>query len=358
MSNTLNLAFFGSSKFVVPILEDIYSNCGKPVMDIYLQQLNYLASNHKEFKAIYPENLLSLKPTTLEPFFQKIITLDLVVSQPDRLNRNKIQTNPVSVFARNSNLQLFTPEKLNLELAEFTNLVPNLDLAFVASFGQIISTKILESAKYGFLNWHPSLLPKYRGATPMQETLKNGEKISGLSWLEVTKKMDAGDVYLQFQKTLAKEINFTGLAQEMGALGKNTWAVALVFKILFPQLALVQNETETTFTKILTKDDKSVDPKNQSAKDILNHYRAYQVFPGTAFIDDYFKSTVTITEACLFTEQVADFQRIYENETWLQLKANGQNRVLLKCQGSSIFEVKRIRLETGKQIDFKGFNFK
>jgi len=157
------------------------------------------------------------------------VSLEVVISQPARINRNKIIANPVSFWARNNELKLETPNKLNLETENWENY--SLDMGIVASFGQILSSKILQTPTFGLINWHPSKLPKYRGCTPIQSAIANGDDKTALSWIKMSPKMDAGVIWLQLETEIKKTDNFETIADGMGKLGAQTWSLPIVATI-------------------------------------------------------------------------------------------------------------------------------
>lgn len=161
----------------------------------------------------------------------KKIKLELIVTQPDRINGKKIIQNPISEFAKNHNLKLEMPIKINSEIEDLKQKY-QLDSAIVASFGQILNSKVLNFPKFGIINWHPSLLPKYRGATPIQTTLLENQKISGLSWITMTKGMDSGPIWLQIPKTVEDSDTFQSFAEKMGKLGHETWALPIIANLI------------------------------------------------------------------------------------------------------------------------------
>jgi methionyl-tRNA formyltransferase len=90
----------------------------------------------------------------------------------------------------------------------------------------------LDIPKHGFVNWHPSKLPKYRGASPIQSVILSQETDSALTWIQMTKEMDAGDIILQIPYKLNQLETFDTLANQNAELGKDTWAIVLVLQIL------------------------------------------------------------------------------------------------------------------------------
>jgi methionyl-tRNA formyltransferase len=349
----LDLVFLGSSAFVVPILDSITKNSGRTVREVAKEQLLDISTK------------LSINPNDLDnPLLDQPIELKLVISQPDRPLRRKLVSNPVSEYARKNNLNLFTPESLNREFANNSGLAEGFDLGIVASFGQIISPTVLDLARLGFLNWHPSKLPQYRGATPMQTALRDGRTQTALSWIEMTKEMDAGDVWWQIDQEINREEVFVDLAKRMGVLGSQTWALVVALKLLAqirPEfLAQPQDPNRATYCGRLTKEDALIDPNQMSAQEVFNHWRAYQEFPGTKLYDDYFGQLIKLTKLSdylTYTDlnSLAE-EAVYQNHRWIQTKtANGLKTYLQN--GSGFVLVDQITLENGKTINFRGYRF-
>ncbi len=176
---------------------------------------------------------LQNNPKTCELIFElnKKIKLELVITQPDRINGKKVIKNPISQFAKNYGLQLEMPIKINSEIEEIKQKY-QLDNIIVASFGQILNSKVLNFPKFGVINWHPSLLPKYRGATPIQTALLENQKISGLSWIKMTKGMDSGPIWLQIPRIIEKLDTFETFADKMGELGSKSWALPIIANLI------------------------------------------------------------------------------------------------------------------------------
>lgn len=175
---------------------------------------------------------LQNNPKTCELILElaKKIKLELVITQPDKLNGKKIIENPISQFAKSHNLQLEMPIKINSEIEEIKQKY-QLDCAIVASFGQILNSKVLNFPKF-IINWHPSLLPKYRGATPIQTALLENQKISGLSWIKMTKGMDSGPIWIQIPQIIQKSDTFETFTDSMGKLGSQTWALPIIANLI------------------------------------------------------------------------------------------------------------------------------
>ncbi|MEM1312132.1 MAG: methionyl-tRNA formyltransferase [Patescibacteria group bacterium] len=364
-SDSLNVAFFGSSSFVIPILESIRVRQKQPIRKIFLEQLSFLKENNSVLPSWWLErSSLLVQKINEDSFFDKTVNIEIVVSQPDRYNRKKKVTNPVVEYSRSHNLKLFLPEKINNQYVEFEDLFKNtLDIGLVASFGQIISEDILSLPKYGFINWHPSKLPLYRGATPIQTAIRNGDREIALSWIEMIKQMDAGSIYLQLDSNLEANASFGDVAQKMGYLGAETWALVTVAKILYSKYSdslsmlrpIAQDPQLATFCKSLTKENKYFSPKLMTAAEIYNQFRAYEFFPGTVFQDEYFKSEVKLVE-CQATQEKLENEGVRYNN-WLTIKQFKQSKVYLVCKQDTLLEVNRISLAGGKVLNFSGFQF-
>ncbi|MEI6728102.1 MAG: formyltransferase family protein [bacterium] len=360
MSN-IYINFFGSSGFVVEILKNICQNETNELAVIFDEQLLWLKKNYPDLQVI-PQAWLSLDTATFKQKYPKLdnltIKTGLVVSQPDRENRGRIISNPVVEFARENSLKLFTPEKINQDLEKYVGFSNRDSISVVASFGQIISQKILDSNNFGFINWHPSLLPKYRGPTPMQSALAAGDRTSGLSWIEVGAKMDSGKILIQIEQGLESEQTILGLQKQMQELGKNTWALAVVANITKEDtLNFIQNEEEVVFCNKLAKEDAIINLTKNTAAQVINHWRAYLEYPGTVFVDNVrFKSLVKLAQISTETEVLIN-QPLYDDGIWVQTKKNKKLQSYIKCLNDSYVQVYKIRLEGGKEIDLAGFSF-
>lgn len=241
----LRLAYFSSSEFTLPILESIYQSQGQTLNEVFVRQFTWLDAFQKEKIClnIQPswwqsgaELLAKLETSNLQEILQKKIALSLVVTAADVIQRGKLIPNPIAQWAQKKAIAVYQPIKINKELEKWQQLGQDLDFALLASFGQILSLQVLKIPQYGFLNWHPSCLPKYRGASPMQAVLKDGKASTALSWLEMTKEMDAGDIWLQIGFKINYTDTFLDLSRTTTWLGAQTWSLPLVAKIAAQKL--------------------------------------------------------------------------------------------------------------------------
>ena len=149
---------------------------------------------------------------SLEKLYNEGFNIVGVVTNPDKhKNRGmKLAESEVKIFAKEKNLKIFQPEKVkgNIEFIETIKEI-NPDLICVVAYGKILPKEILDIPKFGCVNLHASLLPKYRGAAPIQWAVLNGDKVTGNSTMYMNEKMDEGDIIFQ-EKTEIGEYETTG----------------------------------------------------------------------------------------------------------------------------------------------------
>ncbi len=222
-----------------------------------------------EFGAIVLEGLCkaNLKPA-------------LVITAPDKpVGRKQIITPPpIKLIAEKYKISVSQPEKIQDTRYEIQNTKP--DLIIVAAYGQIIPKEILEVPKYGCLNVHPSLLPKYRGSSPVQAAILNGDKKTGVTIMLMDEKMDHGPILAQRALEIEEKETAGMLHNGLAELG----ARLLLETIPRWQKGLVkpqpQDETKTTYTKILTREDGKINWK-KPAEVLEREIRAYFPWPGS-----------------------------------------------------------------------------
>ena len=349
----MNIAFLSSSSFTLPILKSILESTNKTVLEVFLQQIELLPNSHHQMYSIDKLRVISELNTK--------ISLKLIVSQPATFNREKLVYNPIVDFAKNyissqennDKFDLWTPENFNKDRGQ---IFPDVDVAITASFGQFVTNSSLNIPKFGFINWHPSLLPKYRGATPLQSALFKGDKKVGLSWINMTKEMDGGDIFLQIEKEVKVDDTFDTLINYFGEMGSQTWSIAIVNKIL--NISQKQNLSEVTLCNKLEKEAKFFDPNNELANQVKSQYQAFINFPTTAFMDSYFNCEVKLLEI----GNILDLQDTQSESTkifgsWLVFKQGKKQLVYLVCKNKTLLEIRKVVLSTGKKIDFSGYQF-
>lgn len=198
----------------------------------------------------------------------------LVVTTPDKPagRKRELTPSPVKLAAEKLGLPVHQPNSLK----DFE--VEPSDFCVVAAYGKMIPQTLIDSPKKGFLNIHPSLLPKYRGPTPIQAAILNGETETGISIMQIDKEMDHGPVYLQQKFNIGPDETYLQLHGRLAAEGaKMLLEVINNFENYPPQ---AQNHAEATFCKIFSRENGKID-WSKPATEIYNQIRALNPEPGT-----------------------------------------------------------------------------
>lgn len=226
-----------------------------------------------EFSVPYLEGLLA------DPdfFVSGIITQSDKPSGRDQA----VSPSPIKLLAQKNNLPIWQPEKLRADESIVAELKKTgADMLIVVAYGQIIPKSILDMFPKGAINVHPSLLPKYRGASPIQSALLNGETETGISIMLMDEKMDHGPILCQERVALTGEETNESLHQQLAPLGV-ALLIGTIKKFLAGEIQpQAQNESEATFCAIITKEDGRLD-WSKSAQEIKQKIHAFFPWPAT-----------------------------------------------------------------------------
>ena len=204
-----------------------------------------------------------------------------VVTQPDRPVGRKLRMTPCPVkeAALKKGLNLLCPEKVGSSESIAALKAQNPDLFVVVAYGQYIPSSVLELPLRGSINLHPSLLPKYRGSSPIQWAIANGDEMTGVTILYVSEKMDAGDILLQREVPIRPEDNALTLESVLAQAGAELLMEAVEQIRSGTVYAQPQKEAEATEVRKLTKEDGRID-WNLPASVLNNRIRAFAAWPG------------------------------------------------------------------------------
>lgn len=228
-----------------------------------------------------------------------------VVTQPDRrVGRKKvIQAPPVKVAAEKLGIPIFQPEKIkdSSEMAEIIALKP--DLIVTAAFGQFLPEALLQSASIGAINVHASLLPKYRGGAPVHHAIMNGDDKTGVTIIEMIKKMDAGTMWAQREIPIEIADNVGTMFEKLSILGKALLLDTLPSYIAGTLKGETQDERLVSITPNITPDQEVIDWQ-KDAMTIYNQIRGLYPWPVayTTWQDERLK----IQKAAVIDEQTAE----------------------------------------------------
>lgn len=218
---------------------------------------------------------------SLEAILESQNKLIGIVTQPDRpRGRGKqLRPSPVKKWALDREIPIYQPENINTpESIEFLeSLKP--DLIVTAAFGQILSKPVLDIPTMGCVNVHASILPKYRGASPIQQAIIDGEDETGITIMYMDEGMDTGDIILQKYTSIDPKENAGSLHDRLAVLGKSALKEALLLFEKGRPKGIPQDHANATYCKKIDKSWGEID-WTMSAKDLNNLVRGLTPWPG------------------------------------------------------------------------------
>ena len=213
----------------------------------------------------------------------------LVVTQPDRPSGRRMQlvAPPVKEAALADGLSFVQPEKIknNLEFrAQLEAIAP--DVILIVAYGRIIPQWMLDLPRHGNINLHGSLLPKYRGAAPIQWAVANGESITGVTTMRIDAGLDTGDMLLRREMAIAPDQTSEDVYPLLAEIGASLMVETLEGLASNAIVPIKQDGTQATHAPILTRDDGRID-FSRTAMAIYNRWRGFQPWPGAwSMLDD------------------------------------------------------------------------
>lgn len=270
-----------------------------------------------------------------------------VFTQPDKpVGRKQILTpSPVKELALSEGIPVFQPRRIKKEkpVAELKALDP--DLIIVTAYGQILSEEILNIPPMGCINMHASLLPKYRGAAPIQWSIVRGEKMTGVTAMQMDKGMDTGDILLQKEVEICPDETEESLLQKLSLAGRGL--IREVVEKLAEGQSLPrekQEESKATYAPIIVKEDGLID-WGKSAGDIDRMVRGFHVWPGA--YTSFEGKKLTILESGISTETkdpAPEAGSIYPEA------AAGKKPRFLVQTGCGVLEIRKLQLQGKKAM--------
>lgn len=284
-------------------------------------------------------------PTLKHLLSQKDFEIVGIVTQPDRPRGRGggISFSPVKEAALAANLTVHQPEKIRAQ--EVQELLQGLapDCIVIIAYGQIIPAKLLPIPKLGWINLHASLLPKYRGAAPINWAIVNGETRTGLTTMRIDAGMDTGDMLLQREIGIGPKEIAPELAARMAEIGAPLMSETLRGLAAGAIVPKPQNHAEASYAPILKKEDGRIDWR-RSAPEIFNRMRGFQPWPG-AYCS--FRG-----QSCsLWGELAAEEASNAAPGTILLQK----NELLVVCGDTTVLRLLTVKLEGRKQVSAAEF---
>jgi len=236
-----NIVFMGTSSFAVPILKSLYQN-GYSVSCVYTQP-------------------------------------------PKKSNRGqRLNKSPINLISETLNLKIRTPERLknNIEEEKFLKKIKP-DLSIVVSYGQLIPKNLLEIPKYGFLNVHASLLPKWRGAAPIQRAIMNLENKTGITFMKLNENLDEGPIISKYDFKISENMNAQELSENLATFASQK-IIDDLDNIFDGNIELAnQDNSKATYAKKIDKSEGKIN-WNENAEQIMGKINGLYPFPGAWFL--------------------------------------------------------------------------
>ena len=207
------------------------------------------------------------------------------ITKPDKPQKrgNKVLCSEVSAEAKSFNIPTYKPN--DLDNNDIKNLIGSLNFDFlvVAAYGRILPDWLLNLPKHMPINIHYSLLPQYRGASPIQSSLLNGDKVSGVTFMEMSSGLDEGKIIDKYEININQDANKSSLEEDLSEL-----AISKIYEVINnvysnKYSSSQQEESLATYCKKIKKTD-SILNFSSPAETILNKYRAYYSWPGVRFV--------------------------------------------------------------------------
>jgi len=264
--------------------------------------------------------------------------IEVYTQPPNKKNRGlKVQNSAVHDYAIKLNIPVRYPLKLDeeSEINHLKRLKP--DLVVVVAYGKILPEKLLNIENLSFLNVHASLLPRWRGAAPIQRAIMMGDKETGISIMKIVPKLDAGPVLIQSKFQISNKINYEEMSEKMSDLGA---------KLIIDALELIKNnnanftpqdESEVTYAQKIEKIESKIN-WNENAEEILAKIRAFYPIPGTWFVLN--GKRIKITKAIVVEKTDKAGAIIDPKKMIIACKKNALQILELKKEGKKLMQVK------------------
>lgn len=214
--------------------------------------------------------------------------VSLVVTQPDRPTGRglKLQASPVKLKAQESGLKVESPEKSRS--SEFVDYIAGLkpEILLVAAYGQILSERLLQTAEHGGINLHGSILPKYRGAAPIQRSILSGDHETGVTLMQMAKGMDSGDIIEIRNTEIGPDESYGEVQARLAAIAAaqaKDW-LAMLMSGGYPRVP--QIEDQATYAPKIEKEEAELKFERAAAQE-YNRFRAFTPAPGAYFVSRF-----------------------------------------------------------------------
>ena len=289
----------------------------------------------------------------LKSLYQNGYPVSVVYTQPPNKSQRgqKLKNSPIHNISEILNLEVRTPLNLKNNENEY-NFLKNLkaDLAIVVAYGQIIPEEFLNLTKYGFLNIHASLLPKWRGAAPIQRSIMNLDKETGISFMKIVKKLDEGPVCKKLNIKISERDNYDTLSDKLSSLASENMLDIIddIFeeKVLFEE----QNHEKATYAKKILKSEGEI-KWNENAENILGKINGLYPSPGAWFVYKGERYKILNAELGFISDQAG---KVVDNNLEIACGNNKSIKVIkIQRQGKNIQNIGEFMLGSSIKKDTK-----
>ena len=290
---------------------------------------------------------------SLEKIYDKGFEICGVVTNTDKpaWRGKKIFVNPVKTFAIEKSLPVFQDEKLRKNI-EFENEIKkiNPDLTVVVSYGKILPKSFLEIPKFGTINLHPSMLPKYRGPAPIQWAVLNGDKKTGVSIMYLDEGMDSGDIIEQKEVDIGDDETTGELWERLSSIGADL-LVKVIEDIENGNIVREKQSSDYTLAPLIEKEMSRIAWEKLSSKEVKKLVRGLNPFMGAYTNYDEKKIKLWKVQALSFAEYNEKYESI-DHDTLKNgeiVKANSKEGLFIKVS-DGIISVLEIQGENAKKM--------
>lgn len=274
--------------------------------------------------------------------------VSLVLTREDKKrNRGELSPTPVKELAQELNISVLTPSKMKDEALIERLKSENADFFVVVAYGKILPKEILDIPKFGCINIHASLLPEYRGAAPIQWSIIDGKKKTGITTMLMDEGLDTGDILKQYELPIADDETGGSLFDKLAILGGEAIADTIAnFKSITPT---PQGEATTEYAKMISKQMGEID-FNKSATEIERLIRGMNPWPSA--YTKYEGKVLKIWEA-IGCENISELPNINLSENYGKIYSINKD-IFIICN-NSVLKVLSLQLEGKKRMSAKDF---
>lgn len=294
----------------------------------------------KDLKIVYL-GTPKISAIVLENLIKNGYKIVAVVSQADKPQGRKMILTPTEtkLVAQKYNIPVFQPVKIRDDYEFLKELEP--DIILTMAYGQIIPQAVLDIPKYLPLNLHGSILPKYRGASPIQQAILNGDKSTGITLMEMVDKMDAGRMFYKKEVEIKDDDNYETLSDKLAYLAYEVFDEGIQSVIDGANKGKEQDESLVSFTKKIKAEQSLID-FNDDACSINNKIRALNPDPGTYFVFNNVKIKVAKAEVVKLSSDMfpGTIIKYDKNDFIIACKHNALSIKLLQKPGKKMMDYK------------------